>query len=103
MTSAWYTPASTLYKNTPLLNGTLKALDYWLSNDYSNEQCTQSGGTSSCPCGTAGLWNTNWWYNMIGVPQIAAEICILLQAGGVSLRTLEITGYQACCFLFYLF
>ncbi|KAF7347798.1 Polysaccharide lyase family 8 protein [Mycena venus] len=36
------------------------------------------GGTATCPCGTPGLWNTNWFPNIIGTPELVSMTCLLL-------------------------
>lgn len=40
-----------------------KAMDYWFSNTYIPDTCLDEGGmeNSTCPCGTPGIWNTNWF------------------------------------------
>ncbi|TDL28471.1 polysaccharide lyase family 8 protein, partial [Rickenella mellea] len=54
------------------------AMDWWFSNDYTNVACRDQGGSASCPCGTPGLWNTNWFPNVIGVPGNMMRSCLLL-------------------------
>ena len=36
------------------------AMDSWFADDFTNPACLDFGGDSECPCGTPGLWNTNW-------------------------------------------
>lgn len=75
------------------------AMDYWFSNDFTNIACLDSGGLSSCPCGTPGFWNPNWFSNVcnfyycialpltkvlihfqvIGLPTFVGQTCLLLQ------------------------
>ncbi|KAI0274676.1 polysaccharide lyase family 8 protein [Gloeopeniophorella convolvens] len=55
------------------------AMGFWFENDFQNPSCIDSGGTDACPCGTPGLWNTNWFSNVIGVPSSVGENCLLLQ------------------------
>ena len=40
------------------------AMGFWFSNDFTNPACLDSGGDDACPCGTPGLWNTNWFANV---------------------------------------
>lgn len=53
------------YVNDPTVLDALKrAMDYWFAHDYTNDACLDQGGLSQCPCGTSGLWNTNWFSNV---------------------------------------
>ncbi|KAG1828622.1 polysaccharide lyase family 8 protein [Suillus variegatus] len=54
------------------------AMNYWFNNDFTNISCLVEGGTDSCPCGTPGFWNTNWYANVIFIPGLVAESCLLL-------------------------
>ncbi|KAG1749613.1 polysaccharide lyase family 8 protein [Suillus paluster] len=54
------------------------AMDYWFNNDFTNIGCLVEGGTDSCPCGTPGYWNTNWYDNVILIPGLVSESCLLL-------------------------
>ncbi|KAG9018584.1 hypothetical protein FRB90_011306 [Tulasnella sp. 427] len=56
------------------------AIDYWLDNDFTNEDCFIKGGltTASCVCGTPGLWNPNWFSNVILTPRHAIQTALLL-------------------------
>ncbi|GJJ11953.1 hypothetical protein Clacol_006191 [Clathrus columnatus] len=54
------------------------AVDWWFSNDFTNINCLDNGGSSSCPCGTPGLWNINWYSNMVDIPKAVGQSCILL-------------------------
>ena len=75
------------------------AMGFWFANDFANPSCLDSGGDAACPCGTPGLWNTNWFSNVndersrqvsgrpyspciriqvIGVPTFVGEVCLLL-------------------------
>jgi hypothetical protein len=40
------------------------AMDYWFINDFTDVGCLVNGGTTDCPCGTPGYWNTNWYDNV---------------------------------------
>ena len=47
-----------------VLDALKRAMDYWFAHDYTNDACLEYGGLSQCPCGTPGLWNTNWYSNV---------------------------------------
>lgn len=49
--------------DSALLAKAILALNYWLNNDFTSDDCIDWGGNSagSCPCGTPGLWNKNWY------------------------------------------
>ncbi|KAJ7488318.1 polysaccharide lyase family 8 protein [Mycena latifolia] len=67
------------YVKDPALRGNIStAMGYWFSNDFTNPACLDSGGTATCPCGTPGLWNTNWFSNIIGTPELVSMSCLLL-------------------------
>lgn len=51
-------------KNSTLLEAVHNAMDWWFREDFTNEACLDSGGTASCPRGTPGMWNTNWYSNV---------------------------------------
>ncbi|KAJ7900391.1 polysaccharide lyase family 8 protein [Mycena olivaceomarginata] len=77
------------YVKDPSLRTSISlAMGYWFSNDFQNPACLDSGGTDTCPCGTPGLWNTNWFPNIIGTPEVVSITCLLLD------DTLEPSGYN---------
>ncbi|KAJ6610029.1 polysaccharide lyase family 8 protein [Mycena sp. CBHHK59/15] len=81
MAGAWHgglAGASQYVKDPALRDSISLAMDYWFSNDFTNPACLDSGGTASCPCGTTGLWNTNWFSNIIGTPELVSMSCLLL-------------------------
>ncbi|KAG8919844.1 hypothetical protein FRC00_010839, partial [Tulasnella sp. 408] len=56
------------------------AINWWFANDFNVTSCLDKGGLSSpgtCPCGTPGMWNTNWFANAISIPQLSGEACLL--------------------------
>ncbi|OAA69683.1 polysaccharide lyase family 8 protein [Cordyceps fumosorosea ARSEF 2679] len=61
-------------------------LDYWFKNDYKPPACMGNGGnaTLGCPCGTPGLWNTNWYGQAILIPQLSSTACLLARDGSLS-------------------
>ncbi|KAL4243438.1 dermatan-sulfate isomerase family protein [Abortiporus biennis] len=81
MTAAWHggpKGASQWTNDTTLLSAISSAMDFWFSNDFTNLACLDSGGTVSCPCGTPGFWNTNWFSNIILVPNLVSQTCLVL-------------------------
>ncbi|KAG9018581.1 hypothetical protein FRB90_011303 [Tulasnella sp. 427] len=77
-----------LTENAPynfVANGTVagvldSAMEYWFDNDFTADDCLYKGGVSSgtCPCGTPGLWNTNWYANVILTPRYSIQTALLL-------------------------
>lgn len=65
-----------------LLKSSLAALNYWFKNDFVPDDCIDNGGIngSQCPCGTPGLWNKNWFAQVIAVPGTVGDICLLLKS-----------------------
>ncbi|OAX43647.1 polysaccharide lyase family 8 protein [Rhizopogon vinicolor AM-OR11-026] len=64
--------------SSSLLTAIGSAMDYWFSNDFTDIGCLVNGGTSDCPCGTPGFWNQNWYDNVILIPGLVSESCLLL-------------------------
>jgi hypothetical protein len=88
MSISYYTgPAN----NTALLSKIQLAMDYWFNNDYQSDDCIDQGGLTNgtCPCGTPGLWNTNWYDQVIGVAKPASVACLFSKQG---LTVNETTG-----------
>jgi hypothetical protein len=60
-------PQAEQYVKNPQLRAALsQAMGYWFTYDFDklgNGACLDDGGNSAgrCPCGTPGLWNTNWY------------------------------------------
>ncbi|KAJ7692130.1 polysaccharide lyase family 8 protein [Mycena rosella] len=67
------------------------AMLFWFDNDFTTAACLDSGGPDSttCPCGTPGLWNTNWFSNIILIPGWVGQVCLSL---GSSLSAEELAG-----------
>ncbi|KZV71319.1 polysaccharide lyase family 8 protein [Peniophora sp. CONT] len=63
----------------PLTAAILAAMNFWFDRDYTNDNCLDRGGRSECACDTPGLWNTNWYSNVILVPRLVIESCLLVQ------------------------
>ncbi|KAF9464590.1 polysaccharide lyase family 8 protein [Collybia nuda] len=55
------------------------AMDYWFNRDFTNVACLGGGGTSACPCTNPDnqLWNTNWFSNVILIPDLVGQTCLL--------------------------
>ncbi|KAL0080319.1 polysaccharide lyase family 8 protein [Phycomyces blakesleeanus] len=77
MASLWYVNQS----DNTLLEKSSLAMDYWFSNNYVPDSCIDMGGLSNntCPCGTPGFWSTNWFGQMILMPRIISNACLLLK------------------------
>ncbi|KAJ7035347.1 polysaccharide lyase family 8 protein [Mycena alexandri] len=74
----------------PTLRATIStAMAFWFNNDFTTPACLDFGGESECPCGTPGLWNTNWFSNIILIPTWVGQVCLSL---GNSLSISELTG-----------
>lgn len=74
-------------------NGT----QWWFDRDYEGVGCLQDGGTAACPCGTPGMWNTNWYSNVILIPNLVSQVCLLLDSPpDPSLSTLSQAQLDQC-------
>jgi len=98
MSAAWHgglSDAEQWAGNSDLRQAITLAVDFWFSRDFIDPSCLDFGGESECPCGTPGLWNTNWcaasramrvylsyslprFSNVIGVPDLVGRACVLL-------------------------
>ncbi|KAI9485213.1 MAG: chondroitin AC/alginate lyase [Benjaminiella poitrasii] len=76
------------------------ALNYWFENDFTEPDCLESGGKSghNCPCGTPGLWNTNWFSQIIAVPKYVGDICLVLKGHLTSSQLASCETIQARSF-----
>src|ERR1700741_3029811 len=86
MAFSWYTGPS---NNTALMSKIQLAVDFWFNQDYASDGCIDQGGLANgtCPCGTPGLWNTNWYDQVIGVAKPASIACLFFQTGLTSNQT----------------
>ncbi|KAH9849787.1 polysaccharide lyase family 8 protein [Lenzites betulinus] len=94
LSAAWhggFKGADQFVQSTQVRSAISAALGFWFSNDFTDPSCLDSGGDAACPCGTPGLWNTNWFSNVIGVPTFVGEVCLLL---GSSLTASELASCQ---------
>ncbi|KAJ7492581.1 polysaccharide lyase family 8 protein [Mycena latifolia] len=81
MAGAWHggLAGADQYVKDPALRSNISvAMGYWFSNDFTNPACLTAGGGTDCPCDTPGLWNTNWFPNVIGTPELVSMSCLLL-------------------------
>ncbi|KAH7883623.1 polysaccharide lyase family 8 protein [Phlebopus sp. FC_14] len=93
MAAAWHggLPGGEQYVNeSATLAAISLAMDYWFENDFTDPSCLDSGGTPACPCGTPGFWNLNWFSNIILIPELVSETCLLVN------DTLSITQASDC-------
>lgn len=75
-------------------------MDYWLNNDFVPLDCVASGGVAGkkCPCGTPGLWNKNWFDQVILVPDLIGDTCLLLKEKLSTSQRASCTAIQARAF-----
>ncbi|KAJ7190753.1 polysaccharide lyase family 8 protein [Mycena pura] len=74
----------------PTLRASISAaMGFWFDNDFTNPACLDQGGLAACPCGTPGLWNTNWFSNVDLIPTWVGQVCLSL---GSSLSASELAG-----------
>ncbi|KAG0708897.1 polysaccharide lyase family 8 protein [Suillus ampliporus] len=81
MAAAWHGGLSggeQYVNNSETLTAISLAMDYWFENDFTDPACLDSGGTPSCPCGIPGFWNENWFSNIILIPELVSQSCLLL-------------------------
>ncbi|KAG8950415.1 hypothetical protein FRC04_007430 [Tulasnella sp. 424] len=57
-----------------------RAMNWWYQNDFTNDDCIDLGGAQNgtCGCSTPGLWNQNWFSNVILIPRQAIQTSLLL-------------------------
>ncbi|KAH9935095.1 polysaccharide lyase family 8 protein [Epithele typhae] len=94
LAAAWRggVPGADVYVNsTTILAVASRAMDFWFTDDMPNLDCLYAGGSGNCPCGTPGFWNTNWFPNVIGVPVLIGDTCLILGND-----TLSDTQYGNC-------
>lgn len=65
-----------------LLNTINLALNWWFDRDFTEPDCINAGGGDrfNCPCGTPGMWNTNW-YGQVG--NMFLGVTLLLRERGL--------------------
>ncbi|KDR85027.1 hypothetical protein GALMADRAFT_52424 [Galerina marginata CBS 339.88] len=83
MAGAWHGGLSggdQFVKDPTLKAAISSAMDYWFGRDFTNPACLDSGGTPACPCTNSdnSLWNTNWFSNIILIPELVSQVCLLL-------------------------
>nr|GAT56907.1 polysaccharide lyase family 8 protein [Mycena chlorophos] len=79
------------------------AMAFWFENDFNNTDpaCLDSGGLAACPCGTPGLWNTNWFENVILIPTWVGQVCNTLNAPPTGQTGLSASEYAGCTLMTY--
>ncbi|THV04916.1 chondroitin AC/alginate lyase [Dendrothele bispora CBS 962.96] len=84
MASAWRsTDFSSLEGNETLASKISLAMNWWFDRDFTNIACLDSGGTDACPCNDPNdstMWNTNWFSNVIGIPEKVGQTCLLMDS-----------------------
>ncbi|KAI0322717.1 polysaccharide lyase family 8 protein [Amylostereum chailletii] len=83
MSAAWHgglPDADPYVKSTSMADSISTAMNFWFDQDFTLPGCLDEGGTSDCPCGSPGLWNTNWFSNVILIPRLVGESCLLFNA-----------------------
>ncbi|KAK7694618.1 hypothetical protein QCA50_001805 [Cerrena zonata] len=64
--------------NPNLRKAISSAINAWFSNDFHDLACLDFGGGPGCSCGTPGFWNKNWFSNVIALPKLVGQVCLLL-------------------------
>jgi hypothetical protein len=85
MSAAWHGGLDTRGAEQWVGNGELRetidtAFQWWFDNDFTKLDCLVKGGGKNCPCGTPGLWNGNWYSNVLLVPGLVSQTCLLLDS-----------------------
>ncbi|KAF7311916.1 Polysaccharide lyase family 8 protein [Mycena indigotica] len=81
--------------DTTLRAAASRAMIFWFNNDFTTPACLDQGGTAACQCGTPGLWNTNWFSNVILIPQWVGQVCLSLNtppSSSTGLSAAELAG-----------
>ncbi|KAF9522787.1 polysaccharide lyase family 8 protein [Crepidotus variabilis] len=77
------------------------AIDYWFKNDVTNAACLQEGGGASCPCTDGTFWNKNWFANIIRIPQLVSQSCLLFDASLSSSQKAKCTAISQRSFDYF--
>ncbi|KAK0208322.1 chondroitin AC/alginate lyase [Desarmillaria ectypa] len=88
MAGAWHgglANADKYLKDAKLKSSTLLGMRWWFDRDFINPGCLYDGGSASCPCNSAEtlLWGANWFSNVIGVPQMVVDACLIMGRKGL--------------------
>ncbi|KAF8626538.1 hypothetical protein AX15_004841 [Amanita polypyramis BW_CC] len=83
MAAAWHgglQGAVQYVKGQSIRNSISLGMNYWFARDFVNPDCLDAGGTALCPCNNPNntLWNTNWFSNVILIPNLIGQTCLLL-------------------------
>ncbi|KAG4070345.1 hypothetical protein HA402_006487 [Bradysia odoriphaga] len=84
MASAWHYNQD----DRDLFDKINSGLNWWFDRDFTETDCVNGGGQDhlNCPCGTPGMWNTNWYGQMILIPGLVGNACIIMRT--------HLTSYQ---------
>ncbi|KAI0757018.1 galactose mutarotase-like protein [Daedaleopsis nitida] len=77
MAAAWHggiDGADQFVNNSSLLDAITRAMGFWFSNDFTDSSCL----AGQCACSAKGLWNPNWFSNVISIPVLVGQSCLLL-------------------------
>ncbi|RDX55891.1 galactose mutarotase-like protein [Lentinus brumalis] len=88
MAAAWHggvEGADEFVQNSSLLDAISRGMDFWFGNDFTDHSCL----VGQCKCTASGLWNTNWFSNLIGIPSLVGETCLLLGTDKLSQSQLD--------------
>ncbi|KAI9453991.1 polysaccharide lyase family 8 protein [Russula earlei] len=83
MSAAWHggLNGTDPYVGNPTLASAISlAMNFWFSRDFTVSACLDQGGSSACPCGTPGFWNPNWFSNVVVIPRLVGESCLLFES-----------------------
>ncbi|KAN0135704.1 polysaccharide lyase family 8 protein [Lactarius tabidus] len=83
LTAAWHgglNDTEQYVGNATIASAISSAMNFWFSQDFTVPGCLDQGGTSACPCGTPGFWDPNWFSNVILVPNLVGQACLLFNA-----------------------
>ncbi|KAL0579368.1 hypothetical protein V5O48_002644 [Marasmius crinis-equi] len=83
LAGAWHggLPNTTRFTRNQTFAGMISgAMNWWFDRDFTNVACLTDGGTPSCPCAPADItmWNTNWFANVIRVPELVGQTCLFM-------------------------
>lgn len=88
MAAVWHDSPSGMEstQNKELKTAISIAMNYWFGRDFEGTACLDKGGTEDCPCENPNdwLWNTNWFPNVIRIPQLVGQSCLLLGTDNLS-------------------
>ncbi|KAJ8083848.1 hypothetical protein PM082_002614 [Marasmius tenuissimus] len=83
LAGAWHggLPNTTVFTRNETFSGRIfGAMEWWFERDFKNPACLTDGGKPACPCDPADttMWNTNWFANVIQIPETVGKTCLLM-------------------------